>query len=148
MYYIRYFEAFTLIQLDRREEATPILEGIVSFVRSEYSPYMGPEVDYYIAASHRLLGDEVTARLHMSRKVMEWESELESDLDRKPPATAVYISYIDDWAQWHKSTMLNALAYSRLFFNDSAGAGEYFASSLKLCPDNIKAKFECVLLNE
>ncbi len=148
LYYIRYFEALVLIKLGRREEATPILEGITGFVRSEYSPYMGPEVDVYIASAYRLLGDEITARLVLSKKIMEWERELECDIDRKPPATAVYISYIDDWAQWHKSTIHTALAYSRIFLGDAEGAVKGFRESLRLAPDNIKAVFEIAMLGK
>ncbi len=147
LYYIRYFEALTLVNLGRSAEAYPILNGIIEFIRSEYSPYMGPEVDYYIACSHRLLGDEIIARKHISLKVVEWEAELESDIDRKPPATAVYISYIDDWAKTYKGTIQAALAYSRLFFGDVDGARRGFQQSLALAPDNSKAVFELTMLD-
>jgi tetratricopeptide (TPR) repeat protein len=146
LYYIRYFEAETLLKLGHSGDALLILKQIIEFVRSEYSPYMGPEVDYYIACSHRLLGDEVTARVLLSKCVMRWEEDLQSDIDRKPPATALYISYVDDWAKWHKSTILSALAYSRIFFNDPSGALNLFRSSLELMPDNLKAHFEIRML--
>lgn len=148
LYYIRYYEAVTLIKLDRKEEARQILKDITGFVRSEYSPYMGPEVDVYIAAAHHLLGDVITARLHLGRKIMEWEKELVCDVDRKPPATAVYISYVDDWTRWHKATILAALAYSRIVLGDRAAAVQGFRDSLELCPDNIKAAFEIEMLQK
>jgi len=146
LYYIRYFEALALSRLGRTDEARPILDGITGFVRSEYSPYMGPEVEVYIAAAHRLLGDTVPARIHLGKQIMRWEAELESDLDRKPPATAVYVSYVDDWAKWHRSTIHAALAYSRAYFGDANGALEGFRTSLQLCPDNVKAVFEIAML--
>ena len=148
LYYVRYYEALVLIELGRRPEAKPILERIIEFIRSEYSPYMGPEVDYYIACAHRLLGDEITARKHISSKVVDWEKELESDVDRKPPSTAVYISYIDDWAKTYKGAIEAALAYSRLFFWDTEGARAGFQRSLALAPDNVKAVFELSMIDQ
>jgi tetratricopeptide (TPR) repeat protein len=146
LYYTRYYEAFTLMQLGREKESKVLIDIIVSFVRSEYSPYMGPEVDYYIACAYRLAGDEITAAKHMSKKVMEWEDELENDIDRKPVATAVYISYVDDAAKVHKAAILAALAYSRLYFGDTEGAKSRFRKSIELAPDNIKAVFELNIL--
>lgn len=146
LYYTRYFEAYTLMQLGRKEEAKVLIDIIVSFVRSEYSPYMGPEVDYYIACAYRLADDEITAAKHMSKKIMEWEDELENDIDRKPVATGVYISYLDDAAKVHRATILAALAYSRLFYGDTEGAKSRFRRSIELAPDNIKAIFELNML--
>lgn len=148
LYYIRYFEAVSLIELGRHDEAKPILLGITEFIRSEYSPTMGPEVEYYIASAHRLLGDEITACVLLSKSVMKWEGELISDTDRKPPATAVYISYLDDWVAVHKAAVVAALAYSRLFFNDPDQARTFFSQSLGLCPNNLKARFEASILDK
>ena len=146
LYYIRYFEAFTLTQLGRADEAMPMLDSFFGFIRSEYSPYMGPEVEYYIACAYRLAGDEITAVKHLSRAVVEWETELEHDIDRKPVVTAVYTSYVDDAAKAHRAAMVAALAHSRLFFGDTAGAQAGFRQSLELAPDNIKAVFELEML--
>ncbi len=148
LYYVRYYEALTLTRLGQASEAKALVERIVSFIRSEYSPYMGPEVDYYIACAHRLVGDELIAVKHMSQKVVEWEAELENDEDRKMVVTGLYIPYVDDAAKVYKGAIQNALAYSRLFFGDVNGAREGFKKSLKLAPDNIKAVFELSLLKE
>jgi tetratricopeptide (TPR) repeat protein len=147
LYYARYFEALTLMRMGRTSEAKAIVDIIVNFIRSEYSPYIPPEVDYYIASAYRLVGDEITAVKHMSQKVVEWEVQLERDEDRKMIVTAVYIPYVDDAARLHKGAIQNALAYSRLFFHDEEGAREGFKKSLELAPDNIKAVFELQLIN-
>jgi tetratricopeptide (TPR) repeat protein len=148
LYCVRYFEALTLVHLGRIDEAKAIVDLITNFIRSEYSPYMGPEVDYYIACAHRLVGDEITAIKYMSQKIVEWEAELECDVDRKMVVTGLYIPYVDNAARVFKGAIQNALAYSRLFFNDLDGAREGFKKSLELAPDNIKAVFELELLNE
>jgi hypothetical protein len=43
--------------------------------------------------------------------------------------------------------IIAVLGYSRLFFNDTEGAGKYFEESLRLDPDNIKVKFELKMLS-
>ncbi len=148
LYYVRYYEAVILTKLGNTDEARKIIREIVAFIRSEYSPYMGPEVDYYIAMAYRLAGDDVTAVAYMGGKVVEWEAELESDVDRKPVVTALYWSYVDDAAKAHKASIYNALAYSKLFFGHTACAADLFRKSLSLDPDNMKAVFELKLLNE
>ena len=147
LYYARYFEAETLMELGRKEEAMEVIGKILPFIHSGYSPYMGPETDYYVAAALRLAGDEITAVNYMSQIVMKWEKEIEHDIDRKMIQTSLYWSYVDDEAKVYKASIVGALAYSRLFFNDREGAKELFKKSLALDPDNIKAVFELKMLN-
>ncbi|MNI92110.1 hypothetical protein D3C73_1498650 [compost metagenome] len=78
--------------------------------------------------------------------MVEWEKDSKCDLDRKPIVTSLYWSYVPDAVKTHKATIIAALGYSRLFFNDPAGAKNYFQQSLELDPDNIKVKFELLML--
>ncbi|MGF1756422.1 DUF5107 domain-containing protein [Photobacterium sagamiensis] len=148
LYHIRYFQAETLMKLGRGVEARAIVDELVTFIRSAYSPYMGPEVEYYIASAYRLIGEEITAIKLMSKSTVEWEKELLSDIDRKLPATAVYISHVDDAAKVYKGAILTALGYSKLFFGEPEAARELFAKSIEIAPDHIKAKFEIAMLDK
>ncbi|MNW35388.1 tetratricopeptide repeat protein [compost metagenome] len=146
LYYAVYFEAEALLLLGQENEARQVASNLIPFIHSGYSPYMGPETDYYVALAHRLLGDEVVAKNHISKYVVEWEKDSKCDLDRKPIVTSLYWSYVPDAVKTHKATIIAALGYSRLFFNDPAGAKNYFQQSLELDPDNIKVKFELLML--
>lgn len=148
LYHIRFFQAKTLMELGRDVEAKAIVDELVTFIRSAYSPYMGPEVEYYIASAYRLIGEEITAIKVLSKSTVEWEKELLTDIDRKLPTTAVYISHVDDAAKVYKGAILTALGYSKLFFGEPEAARELFTKSLEIAPDHIKAKFEIAMLDK
>jgi hypothetical protein len=94
-----------------------------------------------------MLGDNVIAKKYMSGYVVEWEKQSKIDLDRKPIETSLHWSYVTDPVKTYKASIIAALGYSRLFFNDTEGAGKYFEESLRLDPDNIKVKFELKMLS-
>ena len=146
LYYARYFEARVLISLGKKDAALEIIHTIESFVRSRYSPYMGPEVEYYIAAAYKLEGDEITAIKYLSKAVICWEKELLDPEDCRLIQTALYISYTDDPTLIRKGALYFALGYSRLFFGDKDGAKKYFEKSLKYDPENMKVTFELEML--
>ncbi|MBT1181132.1 DUF5107 domain-containing protein [Bifidobacterium sp. CP2] len=146
LYYARWFEAAALQKLGREDEARKAASRLLPFIHSNYSPYMGPETDYYVALAERLLGDNIISRKDMSASVVKWEEDARNDLDRKPIVTSLHLSFVPDGVTEHKAETVRALAYSRLFFNDKAGARELFEESLKLNPDNPKARFELHLL--
>lgn len=146
LYYVQYYEAKILMELGRKKEATAIAEKLTHFIHSAYSPHMGPDVEYYVASAHRLLGDELRAVKHMSKYVTLWEKGLENTEDCKLVTTALYWSYVDDPVRMTKAELLFALGYSRMFFGDKAGAKKMFEQSLFLNPANIKVLFELKLL--
>jgi tetratricopeptide (TPR) repeat protein len=147
LYYARYFEAETLKDMGKDDEAKKVVGQLIPFIHSGYSPYMGPETDYYVALAYRMLGDNVIAKKYMSGYVVEWEKQSKIDLDRKPIETSLHWSYVTDPVKTYKASIIAALGYSRLFFNDTEGAEKYFKESLRLDPDNIKVKFELKMLS-
>jgi tetratricopeptide (TPR) repeat protein len=146
LYYAVYFEAETLKMMGREEEAKSVAQKNVPFIHSGYSPYMGPECDYYVALSMRMLGDNVNSREYMSRCIMQWEEEVSNDADRKPIVTSLYWSYVPDAVKESKAAYTVALAYGKMFFGDREGAAKLFREALGLNPDNLKAKFELYLM--
>lgn len=148
LYYAVCFEAETLFMLGREDEARQTAGKLIPFIHSGYSPYMGPETDYYVALAYRMLGDGVFAKKYMSMYACQWEEEIKNDLDRKPIVTSLHWSYVPDAIKSYKATIVAALGYSRLFFNDIEGAKKYFLQSLELDPDNIKVKFELLMLEK
>lgn len=147
LYYPRFFEGLALKALRREDEAKASVGRLIPFIHSGYSPYMGPECDVYVAAAHRMLGDEVTARKYLSAYVVKWRKDLAAgDADRKPIVTSLYWSFVPDGAAEHRAEIERALAYSRLYFGDKAGAKALFEKSLESNPDNLKARFELTQL--
>ena len=140
--YARYYEALVLDSLGRIDERNQLIKAITTVVLSNASPYMGPERFYYVAAAMRMAGDDLGARVLISERIAHWQAELEDDHDRKLVATALFISYTNDPVKLHRSSMLTALAYGRLFFGDTRGAVELFHQALTLDPDNRIAKTE------
>lgn len=148
LYYAIWFEAETLHMLGRETEVCAIAQKNVPFIHSGYSPYMGPECDYYVALSMRMLGDEVNARKYMTDCIMAWEQEITRDTDCKPIVTSLYWSYVPDAVKENKAAYKVALGYGRLFFGDTEGAIRCFSEALVLNPDNLKARFELYMLSE
>ena len=148
LYYAIWFEAETLLMLGHKAEACVVAQKNVPFIHSGYSPYMGPECDYYVALSMRILGDEVNSRQYMTHCIMKWEQEAANEMDRKPIITSLYWSYIPDAVKESKATYKTALGYGCLFFGNSEGAVEYFREALALNPDSPKAHFELYMLNK
>lgn len=146
LYYAICFEAETLQMMGRLDEARKVAGQLIPFIHSGYSPYMGPETDYYVSVAYRILGNELMARTHLSKYIVKWESELVTDCVKKPIVTALYWSYLPDGTKEFKASISAALGYSRLFFEDDEGALKFFMQSLEFDPDNIKVKFECYLL--
>lgn len=146
LFQARYYEALALNELGHITERDTVIRSITNFVTSNYSPYMPPERFYYIAAAMRLSGDELGARIFMSAKIQEWTHEAANDVDRKLVQTALFISYVDNAASAHRAAMLGALGYSRLFFDDTAGARSYFLQSLALDPSALRLRLELELL--
>lgn len=148
LYYAIYFEAETLKMMGKEEEAKAVAHKNVPFIHSGYSPYMGPECDYYVALCMRMLGDNVNSRSYMSHYIMEWEKEADKDIDRKPIVTSLYWSYVPDAVKENKAAYTVALGYGKLFFGDEEGAKALFKKALALNPDNLKAKFELYMMGE
>ena len=148
LYYAVWFEAETLMMMGREEEAKAVAHRNVPFIHSGYSPYMGPECDYYVALCMRMLGDSVNSRKYMTHCIMQWENEVANDVDRKPIVTSLYWSYVPDAVKESKAAYTVALAYGRMFFGDSEGAAKLFREALSLNPDNLKAKFELYLMQK
>lgn len=146
LYYAVWFEAETLKMLGQDKEARKVAKRIVPFIHSGYSPYMGPEADYYVARCMQLLGDEVDARLYMTQYEEQWKREAACDTDRKPIVTSLYWSYVPNAKHESKAAYTVALAYARLFFGDKENAIRLFHEALALSPDNLKAKFELKML--
>jgi tetratricopeptide (TPR) repeat protein len=142
LYYARYYEAEALDELGRIAERDQVLAELTTYIVSDYSPYMPPDRFCFIAAAMRLGGDEIGARVLMGDKVREWTAGLDSDVDRKPVATAQYISYLDDPALVRRAALLGALGFAELFFGDRDKAGQLFTDSLSLDPDNPRIRFE------
>lgn len=148
LYYAIVFEAETLKSLGRDAEAKQVANKLIPFIHSGYSPYMGPETDYYVARAYQLIGEEVIAKNYINKSVVSWEKEVKNDLDRKPVVTALYWSYVPDAKKQSKAAFTAALGYSRLFYDDKEGARELFEKSLELDPDMIKVKFELLMLEK
>ncbi len=148
LYYAIYFEAETLKMMGREDEAEKVAHKNVPFIHSGYSPYMGPECDYYVALCMKMLGDTVNAHQYMSHYIMEWEREADDDLDRKPIVTSLYWSYVPDAVKENKAAYKVALGYGSLFFGKIEEAKKHFKEALVLNPDNLKAKFELYMMGE
>lgn len=148
LYYAIYFEAERLEMIGCEEKARKVVSKMIPFIHSGYNPYMGTEVDYYVALAYQILGENIVTHPYMSKYVIEWEEGIKNLLDCKPIVTSLYGSYVPDGTVEYKATLLTALAYSRLFFNDKKGAAELFRKSLILEPDNIKARLELKILEE
>ncbi len=146
--YAVWFEAETLMMMGREEEAKSVAQKNIPFIHSGYSPYMGPECDYYVALSMQMLGDGVNSRLYMSRCITQWEEEAADDVDRKPIVTSLYWSYVPDAVKESKAAYTVALAYGKMFFGDREGAKRLLGEALALNPDNLKAKFELYLMDK
>lgn len=148
LYYAVIAEAQALEALGREEEAAKVAGRLLSFIHSGYSPYMGPEVDYYVALAYKMTGEELMAKVHMSKYIKKWEKEAENDEDRKPIVTSLYWSYVPDGVKEYKAEIMRALGYGKLFFGKKEEAAEYFRKSMELNPDNLKAKFELYMLEK
>jgi tetratricopeptide (TPR) repeat protein len=146
LYYVRYFEALSFSNLGNETECKQVIEKMLCFVKNAYSPVIGYELEYYIAQALRLGGDITKADRYIGGAIVTWERELENDLDRKPMHTAFYISYLDDPVVLEKAAYTFALGFGRLYFDDPVGARKLFEESLRLNPDNVKAKLELEML--
>lgn len=159
LYYPRVFEAKCRLALGDEAGARVKAAEVLPFIHSNYSPYMGPETDAYVAEAMRILGDKVNARKFISEAVIRWEKQLNGAVggngykaygdgrrDIKPIVTALFYTTVPDGEKEHDSELYNALGRSRLFFGDTEGAKKYFEKSLALDPSNHKARFECRLM--
>lgn len=159
LYYPRVFEAKCRLALGDEAGAKAKAAEVLPFIHSNYSPYMGPETDSYVAEAMRILGDKVNARKFISEAIVRWEKQLSGAVggngykaygdgrrDIKPIVTALFYTTIPDGVKEHDSELYNALGRSRLFFGDTEGAKKYFEKSLALDPSNHKARFECRLM--
>ncbi len=148
LYYAIILEAQAQKTLGKEEEAKQTAGKLLPFIHSGYSPYMGPEADYYVACAYQMVGEDIQAEVLMSKCIHEWELDVKDDRDRKPIVTSLYWSYVPDGVTEHKAEVIRALAYGRLFYGDQEGALKLFKESVKLNPDNLKAKFEIYLLEQ
>lgn len=159
LYYPRVYEAKCRLALGDVEGAKKKAGELIPFIHSNYSPYMGPETDAYVAEAMRILGDEINSRKFISEAVMRWEKDLcgavggngykaygDGRRDRKPIVTALFLTTVPDGEKEHDSEVYQALGRSRLFFGDQDGARKYFEKSLALDPSNHKARLELRLM--
>lgn len=159
LYYARVYEAKCRLALGDTEGAVKKAKEVFPFIHSNYSPYMGPETDAYVAEAMRIAGEGVNSRKYLSEAVTRWEKDLAGAVggngykaygdgrrDRKPIVTALFYSVVPDGAREHDSEIYQAMGRARLFFGDTKGAKTYFAKSLALDPSNHKARLELRLM--
>lgn len=135
----RYYEALSLLQLDRSEDAVLLLDWMLMLKQDDFTDMYLPELPCWQAMAEKLLSREAPARERIAAHLRAQEAA-ETVIDpgyRK--TTPFFISYMEDARTQRQAIIAWQRAMAHLAAGDTEKASRLAARSLELDPVNLYA---------